>query len=68
MQVCVLPIENISSLRPTEHLQKHAFVFVLGHRENLYWKNATISKAVSSPYKPVKLETVTEIKNVLLEK
>lgn len=43
-------------------------MFVLGHRENLYRKNATISKAISSPYKPVKLETVTEINNVLLEK
>lgn len=68
MQVCVLQIENISSLRPAEHLQKQAFMFVLGHRENLYRKNATISKAISSPYKPVKLETVTEINNVLLEK
>lgn len=42
-------------------------MFALGFRENLYWKKATISQAVSSLYKPVKLKT-TEIKKHLLRK
>lgn len=50
------------NLGPQTIYKSNAFMFVLGLRENLYWKNATISKAISSPYKPVKLGTGTEIK------